>query len=324
MSVSLTHCLLSAQLALDSSQTLELLLRFVLSPEHFGLRKSFEWLGDALSRTTALSSALVQNAVGKACGAVLSKALQELSSPGDTAPRRSLSPADQMRWVHSLNTMSLLDRDVPWLDSDTTVDEERLLEPSWPLVPELGRSALFTFVQVSLLIFMDCASAVLSMKRMESNQATSDNSLGGDAHIHAAAAVTRHADCAAEVMRVMNMVLKARRKAYVSSEGQYGDMWSSLVNAAMPVASELLASRVIGKVSMSMVRLSVSVTPSVTCVTGRHRIDCSWDNVPAVDMSPQHIGHTIRKRDYKILSGERSRTAGAFNTGCAIALHRLQ
>ncbi len=152
-------------------------------------------------------------------------------------------------WVHALNQMALLDRDIPWLDSSSSAaDGPDLTSSYWPLVADLGPCFLLDFVRSLGALFHNCSNAILKAAHSsEASAAASDGYMS-------TAGIMRHAECAGEIMRVLNLAMKSRRNACVAATSS-GKLWTSVIDPFMQSAVDAMKSDLLSKASEVYLRL---------------------------------------------------------------------
>ena len=95
-------------------QAFSLLLYMYLEPAFFPLRKSLEWIGEAVCRSPCLSPLVLRGVVREMCLGVLARAIDS----GELV-RGNLE--DCLHWVFTFSSVVLLDKEVNCLD-DSTLD----------------------------------------------------------------------------------------------------------------------------------------------------------------------------------------------------------
>lgn len=195
---------------------------------------------------------------------------RECSANIDSAPE-SLS-----RWVYTLNQIVLLDRDVPWIDGSHIANTDA---SKWPSTPLLGDCILLDFVRTAGAIFQNCVNAI---KATQSAVLVGNSNDFGVSVNHSTAAVMRHAECAGEVMRVLNLVMKARRSALVSVEDE---SWTSVIGPIIQAAVDLLNSDLLSKVRIRLLKICYiyQYNFSSCFVIGCYYVCGIWSHLFAVD-----------------------------------------
>lgn len=86
-----------------------------LEPSYFPLRKSIEWIGEAICRSSALSPIDLRSIVREIGSGVLTRALDSGELVGG-------SMEECLHWVFTFSSMVLLDKEIHWLD-DSVLDQ---------------------------------------------------------------------------------------------------------------------------------------------------------------------------------------------------------
>lgn len=95
-------------------QAVSLLLYVYLEPTYFPLRKSLEWIGEAICRSSALDHKVLRSLVR-------SMSLDVLARSIDSGELVSGGLEECLHWVFTFSSMILLDKEISWLD-DSVLD----------------------------------------------------------------------------------------------------------------------------------------------------------------------------------------------------------
>jgi hypothetical protein len=185
---------------------------------------------------------MMQGTVARVCLRVLGFATAEFSYSSTVGSHAPPTPERLNAWMHSLQHMVALDKEVPWLDlmlpSDEQSSEGYL---SWPAVPTLGESNLFRLVSTLRDLVRTSSDAVLLAQNAEQSRSSDKPDTLNLSTVSSTAAVVRYAECAGELIRVLHMAMKPRRNAYAAVEGSSASSWMDVVDDFLRISVNFLS-----------------------------------------------------------------------------------
>eukprot|EP00605_Chrysophyceae_sp_TOSAG23-4_P001742 GSChrysophyteH1.ASY1.ANO1.1929.1 assembled CDS len=195
---------------------IEILVHLYLLPPLLPLRKSCEWIVDLISHTKTISKSLVRQLVMEACTTVRQTSILNVA---DQSIDQSLLSA------YSFTAMTLLDRDLNWLDMNQA--------SRYPIVTA-GDSEAFARLERDSVLLTHLA-ALLNFAESLSSKLICGSSMS--AHN-----ITVHNECVCECLRAFMTALKSRRHLSLAALDNPLELkqWSDLCNQGVMTALNLL------------------------------------------------------------------------------------
>ena len=240
----------------DIIHEIKILSMLYLHPDYAPLRKSLEWIIEALS-TSQVDSVSIRK--------VLTAVTLELLEYARTAVFLLDTKIEiATSWAVTFTMVAMLDKEYPFLGHYTKCENESQSRPSYRYdeVLQLNDSSLL----LKFLCILDETFGKFTKIVLAPDTDTS-------------AEVMRYAECCGECMRAMMTSLKSRRGVFISEDG--AERWMELVNSTIKNGCAILNSEIVHKDTVTATAMTVICLQWIA----RHRLS----QVSTVKTSPQQI-----------------------------------
>lgn len=209
----------------------------VCDPSHIWFRKYFEWLFDAIVKSTFLTSTELRLTIRSVCSSLL-----------DICKKENLLMCSIDRcfeWINTFQWMYQFDKEISWIDDAEWVSDEGCWNSSvWPAGQDLGDGTLLQLIETMEPLLRRCAVVL-------TDNAKPAVLYGGESSNLGATELMRFAECAGECMRILSAILKPRRGGIISTfsyEEENKNRWGVVADSILEFGCKILSSDLVSKV----------------------------------------------------------------------------
>ena len=212
---------------------LQILLNLYLHPDHSLLRKSVEWIIEAVCTNKTVDPILLKKAL-------CDTSLNLVQSAVESGILSDVDIGVAAAWAISFTCIAMFDKEYPFLDANCKIISDSatsLGEADDKLMRLDDTSPLIHFLSIVDKLFVKF-SKVISAQEADSS-----------------AEVARYVDCCGECMRAIMTTIKSRRGMYVAQHGS--DKWIALIDSVIKNGCTLLQSQLVHKDTVTATAMSV-------------------------------------------------------------------